>query len=240
MIELTPPPDRQVAVVFSGREVAGRCNRVKRDPALPVWHRLNDMERHLNDELTQTTIKFHDTASFFGASDKLYPELFKWDAETSEEDLARMYCEPAPYSHAFSGPPAKWINLIENSSPAARQLHRRVESARTEFQQKQDDAWGKRNVGTQTPKRYLASEAAAWARFNRQKQDYLDDYLQSASGIKPVRRRLTHKCEQCGEPGVKKGFKFCVPCAKERVRESNRKSKLRLKDEMAPRELWVF
>jgi hypothetical protein len=164
---------------------------------------------------------------------------------SSEEWLARLYCQPKAFWHCTKqlegsryytfdeiNHPENWLRVVEkytgeNPSSAGRQLHRRVEAARTEFREKQVKAWGKRNVGSRTPATYEKLESLAWAIFSKQKQDHLQDYLKTIKSGKPSRRRLTHKCEQCGEPGVRIGFKFCAPCAKACKRESNRRCKLR-------------
>jgi hypothetical protein len=213
----------------------------------------------MNFHSTNESCRFRSFAEADDYTEKALPKEEGASIGMSDEEwLARLYCKPKPFWHCtrqFDGStyytfdeindPEEFLAVVEKytgnkPSSALRQLHRRVESARAELRQKQDDACGKRKVGSQTPDRYLALEKAAWIKFNRQKQDYLPDYLKSVSGTKPVRRRLTHKCKQCGEPGVKKGFKFCALCAKERKRESNRRSKRRSKDEMAPRELCAF
>jgi hypothetical protein len=164
---------------------------------------------------------------------------------SGEEWLASLYCGPGAYwrcTQQCEGTryytfdeltyPENWLSLVEKyigekPSAAVRQLHRRVEAARAEFHQKQQKSWGNRDVGARPPDTYERQESAAWAIFNNQKQDYLQDYRKAVNSGKPIRRRLTHKCKQCQEPGVRRGFRFCVPCAKSRKREANRRSKRR-------------
>ena len=175
---------------------------------------------------------------------------------SGEEWLATLYCQTKAFWHCtrqLEGSryyrfheinyPENWLKVVEKytgekPSAAGRQLHRRVEAARTEFREKQVKARGNRNVGSRTPATYERQESFAWAIFSTQKQDFLQDYLKAIKSGKPSRRRLTHKCKGCGEPGVRLGFEFCGPCAKARKRESNRRSKFDAQEEMTPREIW--
>ena len=177
-------------------------------------------------------------------------------AMSSEEWLARLYCEPKAFWHCTKelegsryytfeeiNYPSNWLNVVEKytgekPSAAVRQLHRRVEAARSEFREKQVKAWGTRQVGSGTPERYETIESAAWARFNKQKQDYLADYLKAIANGSKTRRRLTHKCEQCGEPGVRNGFRFCVPWPKRVSGSLIGAQNCEAQEEMAPREIW--
>jgi hypothetical protein len=159
---------------------------------------------------------------------------------SGEEWLARLYCQPkafwrctqqldgsAYYTFKEINYPEYWLQLVEKytqekPSAAAGQLHRRVEAARAVFRAKQENAWG---TGKVDRNRFERLEASARETFNRQKQVYLKDYLKAVTSGVTKRRRLTHKCQQCGEGGVRIGCKFCEFCSKERKRESKRNSK---------------
>jgi hypothetical protein len=191
-------------------------------------------------------MNFHSTDEFCRFRSFAEAERGGESSMSGEEWVARLYCQPKAFwrcARQLNGSryytfdeinrPESWLKAVEKyteemPSTALRQLHRRVEAARVEFRLKQDKAWGNRNVGTTTPAPYEKLESTAWAIFNKQKQDYLQEYLKAIESGKPIRRRLTHKCKQCGEPGVRLRFRFCVPCGKSRKRESNRRSKSRL------------
>jgi hypothetical protein len=161
-----------------------------------------------------------------------------------EEWLARLYCEPKPFWHCtrqLDGSsyytfddincPANWLQAVEKytqekPSAAVQQLHRRVEKARAEFQEKQDAAWGEREVGTQVNPAYEKREASAWNAFNGQKQAYLQDYLRAIrSGV--LRRPRSKKCKMCNAAPVLGRTQYCGICRRQRNRESYRISKAR-------------
>jgi hypothetical protein len=158
----------------------------------------------------------------------------------TEEYLARKYCEPKAYWHCTKqldgstyytfeeiNYPRYWLHFVakyiqQQPSAAARQLHRRVEAARAEFNAKQERAWGNRRVGTHPA--YEKQEAAAWNTFNAQKQAYLKEYLRVIkSGI--VRRIRSRKCKMCNAAPVLGRTQYCEICRKQRNRESYRISK---------------
>jgi hypothetical protein len=164
---------------------------------------------------------------------------------TGEEQLAVLYCQPKPIWHCtrqLDPPgyytfneinyPENWLKVVakytqQQPSPAARQLHRRVEAARAELRARQDKIFP---ISRSTDRIGLNEryhlEDLAWDRFNRKKAAYLKDYQKTvAKGGVLKRIRLTHKCKQCGESGVSKGRQFCEVCRKERARESSRKWK---------------
>jgi hypothetical protein len=161
---------------------------------------------------------------------------------SGEEWLARLYCEPKAFWHstrqldgsryytfAEINYPQNWLKIVAKytqlePSPAVKQLHRRVETARAEFKAKQEKAWG---TGRVDRDRYERLEAAAWNTFNAQKQVYLRDYLKAiATGV--VRRKRTgRKCKQCNTANVVGRALYCDSCAKQRQRDSLRASRNR-------------
>jgi hypothetical protein len=161
---------------------------------------------------------------------------------SGEEWLAHLYCEPKAFWHctrqldgsryyifAEINHPQNWLKVVakyteQEPSPAVKQLHRRVETARAEFEAKQEKAWG---TGRVDRDRYERLEDAAWNTFNAQKQAYLKDYLKAiATGV--VRRKRTgRKCKQCNTARVIGRARYCEACAKQRQRDSLRASRNR-------------
>jgi len=159
---------------------------------------------------------------------------------SGEEYLARKYCEPRAYWHCvdeLSGgnyytyneinSPKHWLDALANytqqtPSAAAKQLHRRVEEARAEFNAKQDRAWGAGGVDRAI---FGKKELAAWNTFNAQKQDYVRDYLRAIETGVVVRRRTARKCVRCNAAKVMGRAKYCEICAKQRHREAVRANK---------------
>ena len=161
---------------------------------------------------------------------------------SGEEWLARIYCKAKAFWHctrqlkgssyytfAEINHPQNWLKVVakytqQEPSPAAKQLHRRVETARAEFKAKQEKAWG---TGRVDRDRYERLEAAAWNTFNAQKQAYLRDYLKAiATGV--VRRKRTgRECKQCSTAKVVGRARYCDSCAKQRQRDSLRASRNR-------------
>jgi hypothetical protein len=167
-----------------------------------------------------------------------------------EAYLARKYCEPNAYWHCLQeiGEPSNsllclnelqetgfkvqnfpeyWLDAVricskQEPSPAAKQLHRRVEAARAEFRAKQEKAWGAGGVDRAI---YEEKERAAWNRFNGQKQAYRKEYLRATETGVVVRRRTGRKCKQCNAEKVMGRAKYCEVCAKQRHREAVRANK---------------
>src|SRR4029453_203923 len=167
-----------------------------------------------------------------------------------EQYLARKYCEPKAYWHcmqelgepstsflvlnelegagsAVQNDPEYWLDAVgictkQEPSPAAKQLHRRVEAARAEFKRKQDKAWGAGGVDRAT---FDTKELSAWNTFNAQKQVHLKDYLRAMETGVVVRRRCDRKCKQCNAGTVMGRTKYCEVCAKQRHREAVRANK---------------
>ena len=169
---------------------------------------------------------------------------------SGEEYLARKYCEPKAYWHclqelgessmsflvlnelesagfAVQNYPQHWLDGVKICtkrvpSPAAKQLHCRVEAARAEFKAKQDKAWGAGNVDRAT---FEKKELSAWNTFNAQKQAYLKDYLQAieTGTIERQRANRRHRClgEDCREL-LSGRARFCDSCKRVRNREAAR------------------
>ena len=168
-------------------------------------------------------------------------------ANSGEEWLARLYCEPKAFWHctrqldgsghytfADINLPVNWLKAVANyteqePSAAARQLHRSVEAARAEFRAKQEKIYGERTlyVISRSREAIYPKEDAAWNTFNAQKQAFLRDYLKAiATGI--VRRKRTgRKCKQCNAARVTGRARYCDSCAKQRQRDSLRTSRNR-------------
>jgi hypothetical protein len=159
-----------------------------------------------------------------------------------EEWLAHLYCEPKAFWHctrqldgsryyifAEINHQQNWLKVVakyteQEPSPAVKQLHRRVETARAEFKAKQEKAWG---TGRVDRDRYERLEDAAWNTFNAQKQAYLRDYLKAiATGI-VKRKRTGRKCKHCHTAKVVGRARYCDACAKQRQRDTLRASRNR-------------
>jgi predicted SprT family Zn-dependent metalloprotease len=168
-------------------------------------------------------------------------------AMSGEEDLARKYCEPKAYWHCtreLSGGryytfdelnyPQHWLRVVakytqREPSPAARQLHRRVEEHRTEFRAKQEKIYGDRSLYQISRHRESieAKELRAWNTFNAQKQACLKDYLRATATGVVARKRAGHRCRQCNAAKVVGRARYCDLCAKQRQRDSLRASRSR-------------
>jgi hypothetical protein len=177
---------------------------------------------------------------------------------TGEEYMARLYCEPKAFWHCTrqletSGGyytfneinlPQYWLEMLAKymqaqSSAAARQLHRRVESARAEFKKKQDEA----SRDGRIPKdrdAYERIEPKAWDKFNAEKQAYLKEYLEAVETGNVRRMPRRRKCRECKAAFVIGRAKYCQICTKQRNRESAwryRRSKPRSRVISLPREI---
>jgi hypothetical protein len=169
-----------------------------------------------------------------------------------EEYLVRQYCEPRSYWHCLQelgeppmsflvlnelggarsevqNYPEHWLDAVRvctkrAPSPAAKQLHRRVETARAEFRTKQDKIYGNRKVSAaEGLDAIYRREDNAWEVFNAQKQVYLKDYLKAKeTGIVVRRRQTWRRCRQCNAERVMGRAKYCQICAKQRHREAAR------------------
>jgi hypothetical protein len=171
-----------------------------------------------------------------------------------EEYLARKYCEPKAYWHCLQelGEPSTslrvlnelegagfpvqnypeyWLDAVtictkREPSPAAKQLHRRVEVARAELMAKQDRIYKNRHV---LDKRGLDGiyrrEDKAWDVFNAEKQAYLRDYLKAieTGEIERHRARRRHRCQGADCRELLSGrVRFCAGCKRVRNREAAR------------------
>jgi hypothetical protein len=177
-------------------------------------------------------------------------------ALSAEEYLARKYCEPKAYWHCLhelepSGAcrcytfdelnnPRYWLKAVakymqQEPSAAARQLHRKVETARAEFRGKQEKIYGERTLYAISRNReaIYAKEDAAWDTFSAQKQAYLRDYLKAIATGAVRRRRAGRKCAQCKTERVIGRAKYCDLCAKQRQRDSQRASRERKRKKAA-------
>ena len=95
---------------------------------------------------------------------ELIPSADRKRSMSGEEHLARKYCAPKAYWHCLhelSGEkdytfdelnyPQYWLKAVakytqQEPSAAARQLHRRVETARAEFRVKREKIYGERTL----------------------------------------------------------------------------------------------
>jgi hypothetical protein len=163
---------------------------------------------------------------------------------SGEEYLARRYCEPTSYWHCLHGLsggnyytyneinfPEYWLDAVakyigHKPSPAAKQLHRRVEAARAEFKAKQERIYGNRKVSqTESLEDIYRKEAKAWDAFNAQKQAYLRDYLRAieTGTIETQRATRRHRCQGEGCRELLSGrATFCDICKRARNREAAR------------------
>ncbi len=171
-----------------------------------------------------------------------------------EEYLARKYCAPNAYWHCLQelgGPstslrvlneldgagfavqnyPKYWPDAVRicikrEPSPAARQLHRGVESARAEFKTKQDRIYGNRKVSeTEGLQNIYRREDTAWDAFNARKKDCLRVYLNAieTGKIERQRARRRHRCQGEGCMELLSGrARFCASCKRARNREAAR------------------
>jgi hypothetical protein len=164
---------------------------------------------------------------------------------SGEEYLARKYCEPKAYwhcTHELGGSsyytfaeincPQNRLKVVaeytqQESSAAAKQLHRRVEAARAAFRATQEQIYGHRTLYAISRHRECIEkqELSAWNTFNAQKQNYRKGYLHSIKS-RIVRRIRGKKCIGCGA-AIVLGRAKCPTCIKQRNRESTRQSKAR-------------
>jgi hypothetical protein len=171
-----------------------------------------------------------------------------------EEYLARKYCEPKAYWHCLQelgeastslrvlnelegagfpvqNHPKRWLDAVRictkrEPSPAAKQLHRRVEAARAEFKAKQDRIYGNRNVSeTESLEDIYRKENKACDAFDTQKKACLTVYLKAieTGKIQRQRARRRHRCqgEDCTEL-LSGRARFCANCQRVRNREAAR------------------
>jgi hypothetical protein len=171
-----------------------------------------------------------------------------------EEYLARKYCEPKAYWHcleelgelstsllllnelegarfAVQNYPERWLDAVKictkrAPSPAAKQLHRKVEAARAEFKAKRDRIYGKRKVSeTEGLEDIYRREDKAWNSFNVCKKDCLRAYLRpiETGKVETQRAKRRHRCqgEDCREL-LSGRVKFCDICKRARNREAAR------------------
>jgi hypothetical protein len=171
-----------------------------------------------------------------------------------EEYLVRKYCEPKAYWHclqelgepsmsflvlnelesagfAVQNYPEYWLDAVRICtkrvpSPAAKQLHRRVEAARAEFRAKQDRIYGNRKVSeTEGLEDIYRREDKAWDAFNAHKKDCLRAYLKAVETgkIETQRARRRHRCQGEGCRELLSGkARFCDICKRARNREAAR------------------
>jgi hypothetical protein len=171
-----------------------------------------------------------------------------------EEYLARKYCEPQPYWRCLQelgeastslrvlnelegagfpvqNYPKYWLDAVKictkrEPSPAAKQLHRRVEAARAEFKTKQDRIYGNRKVSeTEGLEDIYRREDKAWDAFNAQKKDCLRVYLNAieTGKLERQRARRRHRCQGEGCMELLSGrARFCASCKRARNREAAR------------------
>jgi hypothetical protein len=171
-----------------------------------------------------------------------------------QEYLARKYCEPKAYWHclqelgepsmsllvltelegarlAVQNDPEYWLDAVRictkrEPSPAAKELHRRIEGGRAEFKAKQDRIYRNRKVSeTEGLEDIYRREDKARDAFNAYKKDCLRAYLKAiATGkIERQRARRRHRCQGEGCRELLSGrARFCDICKRARHREAAR------------------
>jgi PAS domain-containing protein len=183
-----------------------------------------------------------------GSDDRVRP-IKPFRTIKTEQEIAKLYCEPNAYYHCVlflqEGPeglftfdernkPEKWLDAVSKYLAltgqgevglAAKQLHRLIEAARKEFREAQDRAWGHRKVTEHTPEGYERKEAAAWRKFSHAKQTFLQRYDRAIKSgvVERVKRKKARICPQCGKEPLRPRQRKCNECRRETRRERNKR-----------------